>query len=50
MNLSVHASVPYHHQFFKSPSTVIPKKEVTREKSASFAEILNEKLKQTERR
>ncbi|WP_162515304.1 hypothetical protein [Paenibacillus pinistramenti] len=50
MNLSVHASAPYHHQFFKSPSSSIPKKETSNDKSSSFAEILNEKLKQAERR
>ncbi|GGA28004.1 hypothetical protein [Paenibacillus physcomitrellae] len=49
MNLSVHASVPYNHQFFKSPSTIVSKKEEPREKNANFAEILNEKLKQAER-
>lgn len=49
MNLSVYQSFPYHPQYFKPQVVSSAKKEENREASASFAEILQEKIKQHER-
>ncbi|WP_159081794.1 hypothetical protein [Paenibacillus sp. CAA11] len=45
MSLNVHSMMAYNHQYFRPQSTAPVRKEERVEKAASFADILNEKMK-----
>ncbi len=45
MNMTVHNLMAFNHQFFRPQPVIEPKQSRTDEKTQSFQDILNEKLK-----